>query len=78
MIPAGVGPTCFLKFILNAIINQETVEHFIQPSADRLHGDADFNVEQHLPKTKENNNNRDELMTSYVRDLVRAVFFTLT
>ncbi len=46
---AGVGPLCFLKFIVNAAIYQEDIlEHFMLPSADKLYGDADFIFQQDL------------------------------
>ncbi len=45
---AGVGPLCFLKFTVNAVIYQEILEHFMLPSADKLYGDADFIFQQDL------------------------------
>ncbi len=40
---AGVGPLSFLKSTVNAAIYQEDIlEHFMLPSADKLHGDADL------------------------------------
>ncbi len=45
---AGVGPLCFLKSTINAAIYQEILEHFMLPSADKLHGDADFIFQQDL------------------------------
>ncbi len=40
----GVGPLCFLK----STVNQEILEHFMLPSADKLYGDADFIFQQDL------------------------------
>ncbi len=51
MSSAGVGPLCFLKSTVNAAINQEILEHFILPSADKLYGDADFIFQQDLAPT---------------------------
>ncbi len=48
MSSAGVGPLCFLKSTVNAAIYQEILEHFMLPSADKLHGDADFIFQQDL------------------------------
>ncbi len=48
MSSAGVGPLCFLKSTVNAAINQEILEHFMRPSADKLYGDADFIFQQDL------------------------------
>ncbi|KAI3353584.1 hypothetical protein L3Q82_020112 [Scortum barcoo] len=48
MASAGVGPLCFLKSTVNAAIYQETLEHFMLPSADKLYGDADFIFQQDL------------------------------
>ncbi len=48
MSSAGVGPLCFLKSTINAAIYQETLEHFVLPSADKLYGDADFIFQQDL------------------------------
>ncbi len=48
MSSAGVGPLCFLKSTVNAAIYQETLEHFMVPSADKLYGDADFIFQQDL------------------------------
>ncbi len=48
MSSAGVGPLCFLKSKVNAAINQEILEHFMLPSADKLYGDADFLFQQDL------------------------------
>ncbi len=39
---AGVGPLCFLKSKVNAVIYQEILEHVMLPSADKLYGDADL------------------------------------
>ncbi len=41
MSSAGVGPLCFLKYTVNAVIYQEILKHFMLPSADKLYGDAD-------------------------------------
>ncbi len=48
MSSAGVGPLCFLKSKVNAAINQEILEHFMLPSADKLYGDTDFIFQQDL------------------------------
>ncbi len=48
MSSAGVGPLCFLKSTVNAVIYQEMFEHFMLPSADKLYGDADFIFQQDL------------------------------
>ncbi len=48
MSSAGVGPLCFLKSTVNAAIYREILEHFMLPSADKLHGDADFIFQQDL------------------------------
>ncbi len=48
MSSAGVGPLCFLKFTVNAVIYQELVKHFMLPSAVKLYGDADFIFQQDL------------------------------
>ncbi len=45
---AGVGPLCFLKSTVYAVIYQEILEHFMLPSADKLYGDADFIFQQDL------------------------------
>ncbi len=48
MLSAGVGPLCFLKSTVNVAIYQEILEHFMLPSADKLHGEADFIFQQDL------------------------------
>ncbi len=48
MSSAGVGPLCFLKSTVNAAIYQDILEHFMLPSADKLHEDADFIFQQDL------------------------------
>ncbi len=48
MSSAGVGPLCFLKSTVNAVIYQEILEHFMLPSADKLYGDANFIFQQDL------------------------------
>ncbi len=48
MSSAGVGPLSFLKSTVNSAIYQEILEHFMLPSADKLHGDADFIFQQDL------------------------------
>ncbi len=48
MSSAGVGPLCFLKSTVNASIDQDILEHFILPSAEKLYGDADFIFQQDL------------------------------
>ncbi len=45
---AGVGPLCFLKSTVKAVIYQNILEHFMLPSADKLYGDADFIFQQDL------------------------------
>ncbi len=47
-LPCHVGPLCFLKSTVNAAINQEILEHFMLPSADKLYGDADLIFQQDL------------------------------
>ncbi len=42
MSSAGVGPLCFLKTNVTAPVYQETLEHFMLPSADQLFKDTDF------------------------------------
>ncbi len=48
MSSAGVGPLCYLKYTVNTAIYQESLEHFMLPSADKLYGDADFIFQQNL------------------------------
>ncbi len=48
MSSAGVGPLCFLKTNITAPVYQETLEHFMLPSADQLFKDADFIFQQDL------------------------------
>ncbi len=48
MSSAGVDPLCFLKTNVTAPVYQETLEHFMFPSADRLFKDADFILQQDL------------------------------
>ncbi len=48
MSSAGVGPLCFLKSTINAVIYQEMFEHFMLSSANKLYGDADFIFQQDL------------------------------
>ncbi len=50
MSSAIVGPlwSTFLKSTVNAAIYQESLEHFMLPSADKLYGDADFIFQQDL------------------------------
>ncbi len=48
MSSAGVGPLCFLKSTVNAVIYQDILEHFMLPSADKLYEDADFIFQQDL------------------------------
>ncbi|KAI4816687.1 hypothetical protein KUCAC02_009003 [Chaenocephalus aceratus] len=45
---AGVGPLGFIKFKVNTAVCQEMLEHFMLPSSDKLHGDADFIFQQDL------------------------------
>ncbi len=45
---AGVDPLCFLKSTVNAAIYQESLEHFMLPSADKLYRDANFIFQQDL------------------------------
>ncbi len=46
MSSTDVGPLCFLKSTVNAVIYQEILEHFMLPSADKLYGDANFIFQQ--------------------------------
>ncbi len=48
MSSAGVGPLCFLKTNVTALVYQDLLEHFMLPSADQLFKDADFNFQQDL------------------------------
>ncbi len=48
MSSAGVGPLCFLKSTVSTDIDQEILEHFMLPSADKLYGDAGFLFQQDL------------------------------
>uniref|UniRef100_A0A3B4X3B6 Tc1-like transposase DDE domain-containing protein n=1 Tax=Seriola lalandi dorsalis TaxID=1841481 RepID=A0A3B4X3B6_SERLL len=48
MSSAGVGPLCFLRSKVNAVVYQEVLEHFVLPAADQLYGDADFIFQQDL------------------------------
>ncbi len=48
MASAGVGPLCFLKTNLTALIYQDILEHFMLPSADQHFKDADFIFQQDL------------------------------
>ncbi len=48
MSSAGVGPLCFLKSTVNAVIYQEILEYFMLPSADKLYGAADLIFQQDL------------------------------
>ncbi len=48
MSSAGVGPLCFLKTNVTAHVYQETLEHFMLPSADQFSKDADFIFQQDL------------------------------
>ncbi len=48
MSSASVGPLCFLKTKVTAPVYQETLEHFMLPSADQLFKDADFIFQQDL------------------------------
>ncbi len=43
---AGICPLCFIKSKVNAAVYQETLEHLMHPSADKLYGDADFLFQQ--------------------------------
>ncbi len=45
---AGVGPLCFLKTNVTAPVYQESLEHYILPSADQLFEDDDFIFQQDL------------------------------
>ncbi len=40
--------TVFLKYTVNAAINQDILRHFMLPSADKLYGEADFIFQQDL------------------------------
>ncbi len=46
MSSAGVGPLCFLKTNVTALVYQELLEHFMLPSADQLFKDADVIFQQ--------------------------------
>lgn len=48
MSSADVGLLCFIRSQVNAAVYQETLEHFVLPSADRLYGDAGFLFQQDL------------------------------
>ncbi len=48
MSSAGVGPLCFLKTNVTAPVYQESLKHFMLPSADQLFKDADFIFQQDL------------------------------
>ncbi len=48
MSSAGVGPLCFLKTNITALVYQEILEDFMLPSADQLFKDADFIFQQDL------------------------------
>ncbi len=48
MSSAGVGPLCFLKTNIIALVYQYILEHFVLPSADQLFKDADFIFQQDL------------------------------
>ncbi len=48
MSSAGVGSLCFLKSTVNAAINQDILEHFMLPFADKLYGDANFIFQQDI------------------------------
>ncbi len=48
MSSAGDSPLCFLKSRVNASIDQDILEHFMLPSADKLYGDADVLFQKDL------------------------------
>ncbi len=48
MSSAGVGPLCFLKTNVTALVYQEIMEHSMLPSADQLFKDACFIFQQDL------------------------------
>ncbi len=48
MSSAGVGPLCFMKTNVTALIYQDLLEHFMRPSAEQLFKDADFIFQQDL------------------------------
>ncbi len=48
MSSAGVGPLCFLKTNITALVYQYILEHFMLPSGDQLFKDADFIFQQDL------------------------------
>ncbi len=50
MSSAGVGPLCFLKTNVTAPVYQESLEHYILPSADQLFEDDDFIFQQDLAR----------------------------
>ncbi len=48
MSSAGVGPLCFLKTNVTALVYQDILEHFMLPSAEQIFKDADFIFQQDL------------------------------
>ncbi len=48
MSSAGVGPLCFLKTNVTALVYQDLLEHFMLSSAEQLFKDADFIFQQDL------------------------------
>ncbi len=48
MSSAGVGPLCYMKSTVNAVIYQDILEHSMLPFADKLYGYADFIFQQDL------------------------------
>ena len=48
MSSSGVGPRCLIKSKVNTAVYQDILEHFMLPSAHRLHGDADLILKQDL------------------------------
>lgn len=48
MSSTGIGPMHFLKTTVNAGIYTKCLEHFMNPSAEKLYGDADLIFQQDL------------------------------
>ncbi len=65
----GVGPLCFLKSTVNAAIYQESLEHFILPSDDKLYGEVDFILQQDLAPAHTAKGTK-----SWFNDLVHSLF----
>ncbi len=61
MSSAGVGPLCFLKTNVTALIYQDILEHFMLSSADQLFKDADFIFQQDLAPAHTSKNTKSWL-----------------